>query len=260
VVVKAGVVVDNVTTVKFPPQINDFEGWISKKRILVILAHPDDPEFFCGALISKWALSGHEIHYCLLTKGQKGARDTRLSEEEIAEIRVKEQNQAARSLGVKTVTFLNYIDGELVPDLQMRREVVRAIRMIRPHIVVTSDPQNYFPGPNRINHPDHRAAGQVVVDAIFPGAGSPMYFRDLETEENLTPVSVDEVWLSATSQSDLTLDMSQYFENKVNAILCHKSQISVSKEDFIQMMKTRFIMNELTGKMFFPERLKRIIF
>jgi len=109
-------------------QILDPELWNEKKKILVILAHPDDPEFFCGATIARWCAAGHEVHYCLLTKGQKGAPDLTLSETELAAKRVIEQQAAADSLGVKSVEYMDYIDGEVLPDLDMRKKIVRVIR------------------------------------------------------------------------------------------------------------------------------------
>ncbi|NMC85770.1 MAG: PIG-L family deacetylase, partial [Anaerolineaceae bacterium] len=136
--------------------------WNSTKKILVILAHPDDPDFFCGATLAHWVQQGHEVRYCLLTKGQKGSQDVHASPEEMGELRVKEQNAAAAAIGVKSVEFLGYMDGEIFPDLEMRRQIVRVIRKWQPDILVGCDPQNLFPGDNRINHPDHRAAGQAV--------------------------------------------------------------------------------------------------
>lgn len=252
--------VDNVTTVKFPPTLVDFEGWTQKKKILVILAHPDDPEFFCGAMISRWAAIGHEIHYCLLTTGQKGSQDVNQSLEEISAIRMKEQRMAAEALGVKGVEFLDYIDGEVVPDLDMRKKIVRIIRKYSPQIVLTSDPQNYFPTDNRINHPDHRAAGQAVIDAVFPAAGNALFFPDLFMKEHLDPVNIDELWISATVQPNLVVDMTDYFEAKISGIVCHRSQIGIHIGEFEKYMRARFVNEPTTGKFFYPEKFKRIAF
>ena len=236
------------------------EGWTKTKRILVILAHPDDPEFFCGAMLSRWCKLGNEVHYCLLTKGQKGAQNLDLSPEQLAEIRIKEQNAAADSLGVKTVEFLDYVDGEVIPDLEMRKKIVRIIRKWKPEILVTSDPLNLFPTDTRINHPDHRAAGQAVVDAAFPAAGNPMFFPELILEENLEPHSVEEIWMSATAKPNLCVELSEYFEDKLNAIHCHRSQINATFEEFDGWMRERFVEDPKTGCKVFEERFHRIKF
>src|SRR5450759_3951895 len=104
------------------------ENWTSLKKILVILAHPDDPEFFCGATIARWTSTGHIVSYCLLTRGDKGEKDFNVTTDEVARKREKEQLAAAAILNVKSVRFLNQPDGYLVPDMALRREVVRVIR------------------------------------------------------------------------------------------------------------------------------------
>jgi LmbE family N-acetylglucosaminyl deacetylase len=113
------------------------------------------------------------VHYCLLTRGDKGVRDRSANPHELASTREVEQRGAADVLGVKDLVFLGFEDGYLVPDLAARKEVTRAIRQFKPDIVMSCDPTFIF-GEANINHPDHRAAGQIVVDAIFPAAGNPM--------------------------------------------------------------------------------------
>ena len=234
------------------------ENWTNTKRILVILAHPDDPDFFCGAMLSRWCKQGHEIHYCLLTKGQKGGQDADIDPVELGEKRVLEQQAAARELGVKSVEFLDYVDGEVIPDLEMRKKIVRVIRKWKPDILVTSDPLNLFQN-GRINHPDHRAAGQAVLDAAFPAAGSAMFFPELVKQEGLAPHSVDEVWLSATSNANFSLDVTDYFEDKLRAIHCHRSQIGSSLEEFDNFMRKRFTTDPVSGRSVFLERFCRIM-
>ena len=155
------------------------DAWESPQKVLVILAHPDDPEFFCGATLARWAAAGHTIHYCLLTCGDKGAPEGDYEPQELCGTRVEEQNAAAAVLGVKKVRMLGYPDGYLVADLDLRREIVRAIRQERPDIVVTCDPTYLYAMETRLNHPDHRAAGQAVLDAVFPAAGNRMFFPEL---------------------------------------------------------------------------------
>ena len=163
------------------------EEWQGIKTILVILAHPDDPEFFLGATIARWCALGHAIHYCLLTHGDKGAQDLQTRPEQLSQMRAQERRAAADILGVQSVSFLNYFDGYLEPDLAMRKDVVRVIRKMKPDIVVSSDPLNVFPGEVRINHPDHRAAGQVVVDAVFPAAGKSIFLSGIDPPGKPSP-------------------------------------------------------------------------
>jgi LmbE family N-acetylglucosaminyl deacetylase len=200
------------------------EGWEQPQSILCILAHPDDPEFFCGATLARWTSAGHTVNYCLLTRGDKGVRDQIVDPQELARTREVEQRAAADVLGVNRILFLEYEDGYLVPDLSARRAVSRVIRLFRPTIVLTSDPTHIF-GENNINHPDHRAAGQITVDAVFPASGNPLYFPDLLTEEQLAPHSVNEVWLSVSGQPNTTIDVTGTWEKKIQALYHHATQI-----------------------------------
>ncbi|MFZ5878482.1 MAG: PIG-L deacetylase family protein [Chloroflexota bacterium] len=200
--------------------------WESPQRILVVLAHPDDPEFFCGASLARWARAGHEIIYYLLTCGDKGFNDSTTADmtpDALCALRHMEQRKAAAVIGTKKVHFLDHQDGYLVPDLALRREVVRIIRKVKPTVLVTCDPQNLFAGYG-INHPDHRAAGQVVLDAVFPAAGNKAYFPEL-LKEGLEPHMPREVWASLTNQPNVTLDVTEEWPIKLEALLHHASQI-----------------------------------
>ncbi len=252
--------VDSVKDVKFPPVLEDFEGWKEQKKILIILAHPDDPEFFMGATLARWGTLGHEIRYCLLTTGQKGSQDINQKPEDLAAIRRIEQQNAADALKVKSVEFLDYVDGEVIPDLEMRKKIVRIIRKYKPQIVISSDPLNFFPGDNRVNHPDHRAAGQAVLEAVFPAAGNPLFFPELISDENLGPVNVEELWFSIPAEANLVVDVSHYFDDKIKAILCHRSQINMDVKKFEEMMKTRWVTVNEQWQQIYLERFKRIVF
>jgi LmbE family N-acetylglucosaminyl deacetylase len=213
--------------------------WETLQNILVILAHPDDPEFFCGATLAKWARARHDITYQLLTCGDKGwnpktADD--MTPDTLCALRHEEQASAAKLIGAKAVHFLDRPDGYLVPDLELRREVVRLIRKHKPDILVTCDPQNVF-ATYGINHPDHRACGQVVLDAVFPAAGSPFFFPEL-INEGLEPHMPKEVWVSLTNQPNTTIDVTDTWEIKLNAILEHKSQVQDPKI-LIERFKSR---------------------
>ncbi len=214
--------------------------WESPKRILVILAHPDDPEFFCGATLARWARAGHQVEYCLMTCGDKGYNDSTtpelVSTSELCGIRHEEQRAAASIIGALAVHFLDWPDGYLVPDIDLRREIVRTIRRFRPDILVTCDPQTLFAAYG-INHPDHRAAGQAVLDAVFPAAGNAAYFPEL-TAEGLAPHMPSEVWCALTNQPSVTLDITDTWPMKLDALLEHRSQIG-DVEKFKARMRAR---------------------
>jgi LmbE family N-acetylglucosaminyl deacetylase len=195
-------------------------------KVLVILAHPDDPEFFCGGTLALWADEGRPIHYCLLTRGERGGDQADTDPALLAREREAEQRAAARVLGVRSVEFLNQPDGYLTPDLNLRKQLVRSIRQMRPDILVTCDPTNFFPGDRYINHPDHRAAGQVALDAVFPAAGSAMFFPELLAEEGLSPHKVQQVYVSLAQSPNLVVDVTGTMARKIAALREHRSQIS----------------------------------
>jgi LmbE family N-acetylglucosaminyl deacetylase len=213
--------------------------WEPPQKILVILAHPDDPEFFCGGTLAHWARAGHEIAYVLLTCGDKGfnpATHADMTPEMLCGIRSGEQQSAAKVIGVKSVHFLGRADGYLIPDLDLRRDVVRVIRQHKPDILVTCDPQTLF-ATYGINHPDHRAAGQVVLDAVFPAAGNLTFFPEL-IDEGYPPHMPKEVWCSLTNQPNTTIDVTDMWDIKLNAILEHKSQVQ-DPAQLIERLKAR---------------------
>jgi LmbE family N-acetylglucosaminyl deacetylase len=237
---------------------NSIENWKGLKKILVVLAHPDDPEFFLGATIAKWAAEGHTINYCLLTKGEKGTNNPEISSEEVSKLRQIEQDLAGKVLGVTHIRFLDYEDGYLVPTIETRKQIVGVIRKEKPDVVVSCDPTNYFPRPDYVNHPDHRAAGQIVLDAIFPAAGSRLYFPEL-LREGADPHMPDELWLSLTANPNVNLDVTAWWHMKIQALLEHKSQIG-DKEQFIKRMEGKFTPQSTIEAPQYIEQYKRVIF
>lgn len=234
------------------------ETWTSNKKILVILAHPDDPEFFCGATIAKWVKDGHEVDYCLLTRGEKGINNIFKDSTNIIAIREKEQKSAAAILGVNNIHYLNYEDGMLAPNMNVRKDVVRVIREIKPDIVVTCDPTNYYLNDRYINHPDHRATGQIVIDAVFPAAQNELYFPEL-LNENILPHHVEEVWLSLPRDSNITFDVTDTWPIKIKALEEHRTQIGDILK-FRERMASRAVYCDKKGVQHFEEKFNRIDF
>ena len=236
------------------------DTWDSPQNILVILAHPDDPEFFCGGTLAKWARAGHHITYQLLTCGDKGFNDSTVPDmtpDALCAIRHEEQQAAAKVIGANTVHMMSQPDGYLVPDLNLRREVVRAIRKFKPDILVTCDPQNLFAAYG-INHPDHRAAGQVVLDAVFPAAGNKEYFPEL-IGEGYEPHMPKEVWCSLTQQPDTIIDVTETWAVKLDALLCHKTQIG-DVDKFKERMRSRHTKDSTDEKPRYEEKFRRIVY
>jgi len=253
----------NVTLSSPPPaqaaalQTNP-DAWDSPQRILVILAHPDDPEFFCGATLARWTHAGHEVSYCLLTCGDKGTSDRAITSGQLCGIRHVEQRNAADVLGVKKVDFLDYPDGYLAPDLKLRRDITRVIRVERPDILVTCDPTTLYVGNNRLNHPDHRAAGQAVLDAVYPAARDHLNFIELWQEEKLEPHIVREVWVSGTQQPNVRLDVTEWWDTKIQALYEHKSQIG-DPEMLRERMLARLAEGATLEQPRYEETFRRII-
>jgi LmbE family N-acetylglucosaminyl deacetylase len=221
------------------PDTTPPDNWDSPQNILVILAHPDDPEFFCGATLARWARAGHHITYLLLTCGDKGFNpytQPDMTPEKLCALRHEEQKAAAQVIGAEAVHFMENPDGYLVPDLNLRRDVVREIRRFKPDILLTCDPQTLF-AIYGINHPDHRAAGQVVLDAVFPAAGNLVYFPEL-LEEGFQPHMPKEIWCSLSMQPNTTLDVTDMWDTKLQAILKHTTQVQ-DAEKLVERFKSR---------------------
>jgi len=194
------------------------------KKIAVVMAHPDDAEFVCAGAIARWADEGHEIVYVLLTSGDKGSDDPAMTPERLAATREAEQREAARILGARDVIFMRCPDGELEPDLKLRRELVRVIRRLKPDVVVCQDPTVRWVDTQYINHPDHRAAGEATLAAVFPAARDRMNFPEL-LAEGLEPHKVREIYLAGAQTPDVAIDITAYIDRKLESLRAHVSQI-----------------------------------
>jgi LmbE family N-acetylglucosaminyl deacetylase len=235
------------------------ENWETPQKILVVLAHPDDPEFFCGATLARWIAAGHQVSYCLLTCGDKGTKDRSLTSDALCNLRQSEQRTAAVEMGVSGVRFLSYEDGYLVADLKLRRDVTRVIRQEQPDVMVTCDPTALFIRNNYVNHPDHRAAGLAALDAVFPAARDHLNFIELWRDEGLEPHIVREVWVSLALEPNVTLDVSDFWEKKIRALYAHASQIG-DPQAFAERMRSRHTPDSTPDTPRYEERFRRIVF
>ena len=219
------------------------------KTILAVGAHPDDNDFGFGATIAKATKAGAEVIYLLATIGQRGSSNKLLNPESLSKIRRGEQEKAAKILGVKSVHFLDYNDGELVPNIQLKEEIVRFIRWYKPEIVFTSDPSRfYFKEYGFINHTDHRAIGEATLDAVYPLARDLLSFPE-QGKIGLKPHKVKEILMPSFLPEDANcfIDVSNTFKTKIKALLCHQSQIKSAKELRKRMEARASLMGEKAG-------------
>jgi LmbE family N-acetylglucosaminyl deacetylase len=198
-------------------------------RAMVIMAHPDDAEFLCSGTVAKWCKEGWEVFYVLVTGGDKGTHDASMTPEKLAAIREEEQRAACRVLGVKECILLGYPDGFTSESAELRGQIVRLLRLYKPDVVITWDA---FRG--TFNHRDHRNVGQATMDAIYPIVRDRLFYQRDE-EDGLPSHQVNEVLLAGAADADYVVDITDVWEKKVDAILCHTSQIGDrTKETFLK--------------------------
>lgn len=193
------------------------------ERVLVVAAHPDDIEFGASGTVARWVKEGSRAHYLLATRGDKGSDDPHADVAALAALREREQRAAAAEIGVEGVDFLDEPDGQVEPSLALRERITRAIRTLRPIVVMTHDPTVLFVNNEWVNHPDHRAVGQVTVDAVFPTARDPLNFRE-HLDQGLAPWKVSELYLWSTNEANQLVDIGATLDDKVAALGRHASQ------------------------------------
>ncbi|MGE5763552.1 MAG: PIG-L deacetylase family protein [Mycobacterium leprae] len=192
-------------------------------RILVVTAHPDDVDFGAAGTVAGWTDAGIEVTYCVVTDGDAGGFDPGVSREDMVVIRRYEQRAAAKCLGVEDVRFLGYPDGRLEVSLSLRRDISRVIRQVRPDRVLTQSPHRNW-ARIHASHPDHLAAGEATICAVYPDARNPFAHPELLREEGLDAWTVREVWLMAGSATDHFVDVTDAFDRKKAALRAHASQ------------------------------------
>jgi len=192
------------------------------ERVLVVAAHPDDVDFGSAGTIAAWTDAGVEVVYCIVTDGDAGGYDPDVPRNEMGPVRRAEQEAAAAVVGVQQVVFLGYPDGRLTVSLELRRDISRVIRQVRPQRVLSPSPERNW---QRIfaSHPDHLAAGEATMCAVYPDSRNPFAHPEL-LEEGLETWTVPEVWVSGMSDPDTFVDITPTIDRKIKALLCHVSQ------------------------------------
>jgi LmbE family N-acetylglucosaminyl deacetylase len=190
------------------------------ERVLAVEAHPDDVDFGAAGTIAQWTDAGIEVTYCIITDGDAGGFDHSVPRSEIGAIRRAEQIAAAKEVGVSDVRFLGYRDGRLEVSFDLRRDIARVIREVRPQRVICQSPQrNMVRIPS--SHPDHLAAGEATLCAIYPDARNPFAFHDLA---DLEAWSVAETWVQGMERVNTYVDITDTFDRKMAALHAHASQ------------------------------------
>ncbi len=199
---------------------------LKPKIALGIAAHPDDLDYGMSGTVAKWAAEGTDVYYLILTNGNKGSADRSISPAALTATRRAEQQAAAKVLGVKDVLFCDYDDGMLEVTMDVKRDIARIIRTVRPEVVMTMDPSVlYSADQGFINHPDHRAAGQATLDAVFPLARDYMSFPELLRDEGLEPHNVSTLLLLNFNLHNYVVNISDTIEQKMTALAAHTSQM-----------------------------------
>lgn len=198
---------------------------------MVIVAHPDDIEFGCAGTVAKWTKHGAKVVYVLVTSGNGGTHDAQYTRETIATLREQEQTAAAAICGVTEIEFLHYQDGEVMPTLELRKDLVRVMRKHKPEVVIAMDPTLVFVQNRYINHPDHRAVATCTIDACFPIVSMPLMYPELGEAHK-----VREVWMNFTKDpADAYVDISETLDQKMEALRQHKSQVD---DETVKMVRT----------------------
>ena len=197
---------------------------------IAMFAHPDDPDFTCGGTIARWTAAGSRVTYVIMTDGRSGAaglsaeESASISPTELVAMRQAEQRAAAAELGVEDVVFYDYLDGELMHTVELRRQLVREIRIRQPDAALLFDPQRRVM-PGHVQHPDHWTSGEAALAAIYPLSGTRRAFPEL-LDEGLEPHFVRDVYLVSGVQPNLRIDISDTMERKVAAMQHHYSQVA----------------------------------
>ncbi len=214
-------------------------------RILSITAHPDDVDFGAAGTVAQWTDAGIEVIYCLVTDGDAGGSDEDIPRAKMASLRRAEQIAAAKCVGVTDVRFLGYPDGQVEATIDLRRDLARVIRQVRPDRVVSSSPERNYVRLG-ISHPDHRAVGSATLDAVYPDARNPFAFPELRAEEGLEAWTVREVWISGGPAPTRYVDVTDTFPRKVAALRAHETQIA-HPDDLEQMLRERLARTAAQG-------------
>ena len=224
---------------------------------LAVYGHPDDPEISAGGTLARWADNGCEVHVAVTTRGDKGTSDPDADTEALARLRVEETAAAARVLGITRTHHLDHPDGELRDDRELRLELVRLVRTVRPDVVLCPDPTAVFFGDGYVNHRDHRVTGWATLDAVAPASGNPHYFPELRAE-GLDVHHVRALYVSGTLEPNTWIDIGSTLERKIEALFCHASQLVETGDWFREFLRESAIAAGRTAGVTYAEAFRQI--
>ena len=228
-------------------------------KAMVVIAHADDAEFGCSGTVAKLCSEGWDVVYVMCTDGSKGSSDRNMSRKKLAQIRRQEQLGAATVLGLKDVVFLDNEDSLLQPTLELRRDIAREIRRHKPDVLICPYPMRTLDGGWGVGHPDHIAAGEAALSALFPTARDHMSFPEL-IEENLEPHKVAEAWIMGHPEPDHWVDVTEHLKTSIKSLEQHVSQVSNMDQDRINQFMRDGRRERAKGHgMQYAESFKRIV-
>ncbi len=190
-------------------------------RVLAVAAHPDDLEYDASAAVAIWTRLGHEVAYCLATRGEAGIDG--MEPGQSGGVRAGEQLASASQVGVEHVQFLNYPDGLVEQSIGLRRDLARAIRRFRPDTLLLTNHRETWPS-GTLNSPDHRNVGQSALDALGD-AGNRWIFRELADDEGLDPHHVRYALIADSPRATHGLDVAQSVDTAVASLAEHRAYL-----------------------------------
>jgi len=224
-------------------------------RVLVVAAHPDDIEFTAAGSVARWVADGASVTYAIVTDGSTGTEDPDLAGERLAALRREEALAAAELVGVSDVEFLGYRDGYVEPTLDLRRDIARVFRRVRPHRLLAMDPVP-LPGGWFVNHPDHRAVGQATLDITVTAGTTVGHFPEMAAQGLAPWRGLQEILVMGPGGGEHAVDISSTIELKLKALLCHRSQLG---EDVAERMRAAAAFNGRTHGFAYAELFHRIV-
>lgn len=256
-----GMILETQTTGK-----DSFVSEEMPKVALVIVAHPDDAEFGCGGTIAEWSRQGWTVHYVICTDGTAGGPDDATdvgpeARRALNQLRKAEQRAACDALGVTgELVFLDHPDGLLEPSIDLRRTLVRLMRTYRPARLLFQSPDRVWEQMLMVgrHHPDHMAAGQATLAAVYPASQNPWDFPEL-LAEGLMPHMVKELYIMGAPTRNFYVDTSAVIEQKIASLRAHESQLGAVFEQVEKGVRERDALVGATFGAAFAEGFHRVI-
>ena len=197
-----------------------------------VVAHPDDLEFSSAGTVKKLTKAGKRCILVQVTSGDHGTIDRNFTPETLRLQRQHEEETAAKLLGLADVIFLGERDGYVEANMTLREKIVKQIRIHKPDVVVTHDPFRPY-----AMHPDHRNVGLSTHDSVYPTARDHLYFPE-HLAEGIEPHKTAEIWYFGAESPDVFIDISDTFDDKIQALSAHQSQVGM-RADLADRLRER---------------------